>query len=378
MTEGRRRRRFGLDPDSDVPLGLVRAHMTLLVSCLIPNPSFDSQTKDVLLTPLQSPARRVGFAPSTPAAAAAAAASAVSAPELPTKLLERIARTSGVCEAVADVLCARQAREERRKLVSALGKGARTGRRQHLNIEKLDDANLAGTPRSHECTLILTEGDSAKALALSGLAVVGREKFGVFPLRGKLLNVRDATVAAVQKNKELTEVAEILGLKIGEDYSTEAARRGLRYGRVMLMADQDHDGSHIKGLFLNMIDCFWPSLLQSNAFMQEFITPIVKATPTSSKDKDVAVLSRSTASSSNNAPSQNGATAGSKKDNTALSFYSLPDYYKWKNALTEDQLRRFRIKYYKGLGTSTAAEGRDYFSRLASHVISFAHQVRHL
>jgi DNA topoisomerase-2 len=60
-------------------------------------------------------------------------------------------------------------------------------------IPKLDDANDAGTKNSQECTLILTEGDSAKALAISGLSVVGRDKYGVFPLRGKLLNVRDAT-----------------------------------------------------------------------------------------------------------------------------------------------------------------------------------------
>ena len=59
------------------------------------------------------------------------------------------------------------------------------GRRvQHLSIPKLDDANMAGGSRSGECTLILTEGDSAKALAISGLSVVGRDRYGVFPLKG--------------------------------------------------------------------------------------------------------------------------------------------------------------------------------------------------
>ena len=60
-------------------------------------------------------------------------------------------------------------------------------------IPKLDDANDAGGRNSHECTLILTEGDSAKTLAVSGLGVVGRDHYGVFPLRGKLLNVREAS-----------------------------------------------------------------------------------------------------------------------------------------------------------------------------------------
>jgi len=60
-------------------------------------------------------------------------------------------------------------------------------------IPKLDDANDAGTKNSIHCTLILTEGDSAKTLATAGLGVVGRDRYGVFPLRGKVLNVREAT-----------------------------------------------------------------------------------------------------------------------------------------------------------------------------------------
>ena len=60
-------------------------------------------------------------------------------------------------------------------------------------IPKLDDANLAGTKHAHECTIILTEGDSAKTLALAGIEVVGRDKYGVFPLKGKFLNVREAS-----------------------------------------------------------------------------------------------------------------------------------------------------------------------------------------
>ena len=60
-------------------------------------------------------------------------------------------------------------------------------------IPKLDDANSAGCKNSFDCTLIVTEGDSAKALAVSGLGVVSKDNYGVFPLRGKLLNVRQAT-----------------------------------------------------------------------------------------------------------------------------------------------------------------------------------------
>lgn len=70
-------------------------------------------------------------------------------------------------------------------------------------IVKLDDANMAGGRKASECTLILTEGDSAKALAVSGLSVVGRDFYGVFPLKGKLLNVRDASHKQIMDNQEV-------------------------------------------------------------------------------------------------------------------------------------------------------------------------------
>ena len=112
-------------------------------------------------------------------------------------------------------------------------------------IVKLEDALMAGTAKSSECTLILTEGDSAATSAISGLKEVGRELWGVFPLRGKLLNVRDITIQKFNANEELTAIKKILGLEQGKKYKHVSE---LRYGRVMIMADQDHDGSHIKGL----------------------------------------------------------------------------------------------------------------------------------
>lgn len=84
----------------------------------------------------------------------------------------------------------------------ALGTGGKKKCRL-LGITKLEDANLAGTAKGHECTLILTEGDSAKALAMSGLQIVGRDRYGVFPLKGKLMNVRDTSISVILKNEEL-------------------------------------------------------------------------------------------------------------------------------------------------------------------------------
>ena len=89
----------------------------------------------------------------------------------------------------------------------------------------------------------MTEGDSAKSLAIAGLSVIGRDNYGVFPLKGKLLNVRDATSAQVMKNSEIQNIMKIMGLNIGRTYSDTSK---LRYGHIMIMTDQDHDGSHIK------------------------------------------------------------------------------------------------------------------------------------
>lgn len=102
-------------------------------------------------------------------------------------------------------------------------------------ITKLDDANNAGTRHASRCTLIVTEGDSAKALAVSGLAVVGRDDFGVFPLRGKLLNVRDASSKQIQENQEISNIKQILGLQQGKKYENTES---LRYGHLMIMTDQ--------------------------------------------------------------------------------------------------------------------------------------------
>ena len=116
-------------------------------------------------------------------------------------------------------------------------------------IPKLSDANKAGTKESIKCTLILTEGDSAKTMAISGLP--NRDYYGVFPLRGKLLNVKDSSFDKIVNNEEITNIKKILGLKNNETYDNLDVWP-LRYGKIMIMTDQDVDGSHIKGLIMNL------------------------------------------------------------------------------------------------------------------------------
>jgi DNA topoisomerase-2 len=177
-------------------------------------------------------------------------------------------------------------------------------------IAKLDDANLAGTGRSMECTLILTEGDSAKTMALAGLSVVGRDKYGVFPLRGKLLNVKDAALAKVMQNEEITALKKIMGLESGKTYTS---LNDLRYGRIMVMTDQDVDGSHIKGLIFNVFHTMWPSLFANDKFMQSMLTPIVKA----------------------------------RKAGASLSFYTMADYKRWCETDPASTSSAYKVKSFQ-------------------------------
>lgn len=198
-------------------------------------------------------------------------------------------------------------------------------------IPKLDDANCAGTSKSERCVLIVTEGDSAKTLAVAGLSVVGRDYYGVFPLRGKCKNVRDASVKQLMANQEFNDLKKILGLQQDKEYKSVSE---LRYGKLMIMTDADNDGSHIKGLILNMIHFFWPSLLKLN-FVVSMVTPIIKA------------------------------TKGAKSE----SFYTDSSFRTWYEK--ERGASGWKIKYYKGLGTSTSVEAREYFKMIKELTVSF-------
>jgi len=129
----------------------------------------------------------------------------------------------------------------------------------------------------------------------------------------------------------LNMIKKAMGLQHDKQYTDVS---GLRYGRIMIMTDQDHDGSHIKGLFINFIHNFWPSLLKVPGFMCEFITPIVKAT----------------------------------KGDLTHAFFTIPQYKDW---CASTNTRGWTIKYYKGLGTSEPAEMQEYFGDLPKHKKDF-------
>jgi len=189
-------------------------------------------------------------------------------------------------------------------------------------IPKLVDANYAGTKDSKLCTLILCEGDSAKAGILSGLSPNDRNIYGVYPMKGKLLNVRGEATKKINENKEIIEIKKIMGLESNKKYKNTDE---LRYNKILFMTDQDLDGSHIKGLCINLFECLWSSLLDISGFLGFMNTPILKASKGTHKKQ----------------------------------FYNEQEYELWKKENNEG--KGWAIKYYKGLGTSTSKEFKEYF-----------------
>ena len=284
----------------------IRNHIFIFVNSLIVNPSFNSQTKEQLTTKTSQFGSKC---------------------VLEEDFYKKVLRT----DVMSNILhFAEQKADQMLKKTDG-------GRRSRMSNPKLVDANKAGTRDGHHCTLILTEGDSAKGLAMAGRAVVGPDLFGVFPLRGKLLNVRDASFDQISKNQEIQNIKNFLGLQHKKEY-TET--RGLRYGHLMIMTDQDHDGSHIKGLLINFLQAQFPSLLKIPEFLIEFITPIVKVWKGDPKN-----------------PSKQ------------RSFFTLPEYEAWREVHGSE--RGWDHKYYKGLGTSSTEDAQVYFRDLDRHLKEF-------
>ncbi|KAH7926207.1 DNA topoisomerase II [Leucogyrophana mollusca] len=281
----------------------IKNHMWIFVNALIENPTFDSQTKETLTLP----ASKFGTKPA-----------------LSEEFMKKVQKTS-IIDHVLN--WAKFKADQQIKKTDGSKRNRLTG------LTKLADANNAGTKNAEKCTLILTEGDSAKALAVAGLGVVGRDNFGVFPLRGKLLNVREAKHDQIMKNEEIQNIKKIMGLQHNKEYSGVTT---LRYGRLMIMTDQDHDGSHIKGLLINFLDHFFPSLLKLPNFLVEFVTPIVRVS----------------------------------KGKQRIDFFTIPEYEQWLEDTPD--AHKWDSKYYKGLGTSNDSDARYYFSNMAKHMIPFA------
>jgi DNA topoisomerase-2 len=283
----------------------IKDNVIVFVKALIDNPAFNGQLKRKLVSKVSEFGSRC---------------------DIPDDIIKKISKL-GITNNVLEIAKAKE-------MNSALKKLDGTKKIRLSDIKKLEDATWAGTKKSDKCTLILTEGDSAKGMALNGIAAAGGVKcWGIFPLRGKFLNIRTATASQLMKNEEMIAINRILGLKPGMTDITK-----LRYARVMALTDQDSDGFHIKGLLINYFTFNWPELVEQG-LIECLLTPVIKVF---------------------------------KGKNAIKNFYNTNDYESWNKS--EERLAitgKLRVKYYKGLGTSTASEAKEYFSDLSNNRIKY-------
>ena len=274
----------------------IRPYFRLFLNCKLVNPAFTSQEKSKLVSPSVTPA-------------------------VLQKHITAIMKWS-VIEDIKDIL-------KSRELLTLKKTEKKKG---FVKIDGLDPANLAGTKQSDECSLILCEGDSAKTFAVKGIQTgvyskKGRDFFGIYPLKGKCLNVRNSNPTTISKNKEICDVIQALNLKYGVDYTDDGIYSSLSYGRVIILTDSDVDGYHICGLLLNFFHKMFPTLIERNpSFITCMRTPIVRI----------------------------------YQGKSDLAFYTLEDFRKYQETHPDS---KGDVKYFKGLGTNNNREIELSFGR---------------
>jgi len=293
----------------DVKPNTIKEQLMLFLRCDIENPSFSSQTKDELGT---------------------AVANFGSSCKVSDEFIEKLAKMG-----VMDAACALTEVKDTKAAKKTDGAKTRTIR----GIPKLIDANYAGSAdKSAQCTIILCEGDSAKAGIISGLSKEDRNYIGVYPMKGKLFNVHGETTKRISENREIAEIKQILGLETGKTYTPSDVATRLRYGKVLFMTDQDLDGAHIQGLGINLFQTEWPSLTKIPGFIGFMNTPILKA----------------------------------RRGAQEVLFYNDGEFEAWKKQFPDAVVpASWHTKYYKGLGTSTGKEFKEYFEH--KKMVSFVH-----
>jgi DNA gyrase/topoisomerase IV subunit B len=285
----------------------IKEQLILFLRCDVENPSFDSQTKDFMNTP---------------------SAKFGSTCQVSDAFIEKVAKMG-----VMDTACSLTEAKENKLAKKTDGSKTKTIR----GIANFIDANYSGTAQSKDCILILCEGLSAMSGIVSGLSSDDRNTIGIYPLKGKLLNVRGEQVKKIAENKEITDIKKILGLETGREYKTiNDVFQHLRYGKIMIMTDQDLDGHHIKGLCINLFHSEWVSLIHIPGFISFMNTPILRA----------------------------------KKGSQVVVFYNEGEYQLWKQNMGGNS-DGWTIKYFKGLGTSTSAEFKEYFTN--KKIVNFAY-----
>ena len=232
------------DPYEKINGDDVKAGLVAVLSMKVPEPEFVGQTKDKLGNPevrgivdsLVKEKLTIFFEQN---------------PHVVEKVLEK-----AVGEATARI-AARKAKDASRK---------KSGLSGFKKPEKLSDCSIKDNPEI--CEVYIVEGDSA-----GGSAKKGRnpETQAILPLWGKMLNVEKVAVDKVMNNEKLEPVINTLGTGFGKEFNIEK----LRYHKIIIMADADVDGSHIRTLLLTFFFRYMPQLIE-NGYVYLAMPPLFK------------------------------------------------------------------------------------------------------
>jgi len=233
-----------------------------------------------------------------------------------------------------------------RNYMNGLTSGVSRGKRTFY--KKCQPANKAGTRESMRCTLFITEGDSATGMVNKGFSQIGHDYYGVYTLRGKVMNVRKATPEKVDANDIISNLLSEIGLQRGLTYTS---KRNLRYGRIVMLKDADVDGDAIMGLVYNVFYTYFKPLLmiplnsEEGPFFYEFTTPAYQI-----------IL-----------PKQPG-----QKFPTKLEFTTEKEFSRTLKEYVEKGIVKDVEKsthYMKGLGAIADEDVARYFSEINKHLI---------
>ena len=194
------------------------------------------------------------------------------------------------------------------------------------NSDTYQSANKAGKS-GNDCVIYIVEGISASNYPKKRLMELEgkRDKYGFVAVNGKIPNVRKMRRTRALRNKKIQELLAVLGIDPSADYTNMKERSKLRYGGgVQILTDADTDGKHILGLLINFFDIMAPGLLEEG-YVSYLATPIVR------------VFSR-------------------KSKKCQERFETAAAFAKWE---AENDSSKYKIKYYKGLGTSEDSDIRD-------------------
>ncbi len=281
----------------DVTLKELKSLFTLFLNVNVPNPEFSSQSKTKLTAP------NIKIKPIT------------------SSIISKILKWETVDQGIQTFISVKETTtmkktEKRSKVFKA--------------IKGYDPANLI-RKKPEDCILILCEGLSAKTFAVTGITVgidnkKGRDYWGIYALRGKLLNTRNANTTQISNNKEIVDMIQILNLRFDVDYSKPEEFKTLNYGKILIITDQDTDGFHITGLIMNFFHSMFPSLFFHQGFISSMFTPIMNITI-------------------------------NKK---ITRFYNLEQAIEFLKTAPKNSI----VKYLKGLGSSSDQDIKDTFGQL--------------